>query len=352
MTARKALSGLLCTGIALLFASTCLAESPQDRIRESVIAGTWYPGDPGTLKKALQGYLDAVPETEDKTPFAEPPTALIVPHAGYRYSGQVAAHAYKRLRNASFDTVFIIAPSHRVRFSGVSVYDGAGYRTPLGVVPIDRETTAALMQSDDRIRYVPEAHAREHSLEIQLPFLQAVLGDFELVPLLMGDQSLSTCRWLSEKAASAARRKSALIVASTDLSHYHSYEAAKKLDKVVLDRVAAFDPEGLNRRLASGDCEACGGGPMVAAMLAARHLGADAARVLHYANSGDVAGDKSRVVGYMAAAFWKSGPGLSEAEKALLHKIVRESIAARLKGQSPPNTTRRSRPSKRSGALL
>ncbi len=351
MATRKALTGFLCLGIAVLVlhAGYGLAESPRDRIRESVIAGTWYPGDPGTLEKTLRGYLDAVPETEDKTPFAEPPTALIVPHAGYRYSGQVAAHAYKRLQNAPFDTVFIIAPSHRVRFSGVSVYDGAGYRTPLGVVPIDRETTTALMQSDDRIRYVPEAHAQEHSLEIQLPFLQTVLGDFTLVPLVMGDQSLSTCRWLSEKAASAARGKSALIVASTDLSHYHSYEAAKKLDKVVLDRVAAFDPEGLNRRLASGECEACGGGPMVAAMMAARHLGADDAQVLNYANSGDVTGDKSRVVGYMAAVFWKSGskkqsdnssekngPGLSKAEKALLHKIARESIVARLKGQSPP----------------
>lgn len=355
MTARKALSGLLCMGIALLLASTCLAESPQDRVRESVIAGTWYPGDPETLNKTLRGYLDAVPETENKTPFAEPPTALIVPHAGYRYSGQVAAHAYKRLQNASFDTVFIIAPSHRVRFPGVSVYDGAGYRTPLGVVPIDRETTAALMQSDDRIRFVPEAHAQEHSLEIQLPFLQTVLGDFQLVPLVMGDQGLDACRWLAAKAAAAAKGKSALIVASTDLSHYHFYEAAKKLDKVVLDRIAAFDPEGLNRRLASGECEACGGGPMAAAMMAARHLGADVAQVLHYANSGDVTGDKSRVVGYMAAAFWnsghkersekhsenqrlseKNGPGLSEAEKTLLHKIARESIVARLKGQSLP----------------
>ena len=354
MTARKALSGLLCTGIVLLFASTCLAESPQDRIRESVIAGTWYPGDPGTLKATVQGYLDAVPEPEDKKLSAAPPTALIVPHAGYRYSGQVAAHAYKRLQNASFDTIFVIAPSHRVRFPGVSIYDGAGYRTPMGTVPIDRETATDLQQGDNRIRYVPEAHAREHALEIQLPFLQTVLGDFKLVPLVMGDQSLSTCRWLSEKVASAARGKSALIVASTDLSHYHSYETARDLDQVVLDRVAAFDPEGLSRRLASGDCEACGGGPMVTAMLAARHLGADAARVLHYANSGDVAGDKSRVVGYMAAAFWnsghkeqskthsehqrlseKSGPGLSEAEKALLHKIARESIAARLKGRTP-----------------
>lgn len=339
----------LLVGFILLCARNSLAQSPQNRIRESVIAGTWYPGDPAALKSAIQDYLDAVPEPEGPKLPAAPPTALIVPHAGYRYSGQVAACAYKRIRNAAFDTVFIIAPSHRARFSGASIYDGAGYRTPLGVVPIDREAVTALVRSDERIRYVPEAHAQEHSLEIQLPFLQTVLGDFKLVPLVMGDQSLATCQWLSEKVASAAGGKPALIVASTDLSHYHPYETAEKLDKVVLDRVAAFDPEGLNRRLASGDCEACGGGPMVAAMLAARRLGADAARVLHYANSGDVTGDKSRVVGYMAAAFWKSngkkrpdnpskknGPGLSEAEKALLHKIARESIAARLEGRPIP----------------
>ncbi len=356
MTARKALSGLLCMGVSLLLAGTCLAEPPQDRIRESVIAGTWYPGDPATLRDNIQDYLNAVPETEDKKHFAAPPTALIVPHAGYRYSGPVAAHAYKRLQNASFDMVFIIAPSHRTRFPGVSVYDGAGYRTPLGIVPIDRETAGSLMRTDDRIRYVPEAHAQEHSLEIQLPFLQTVLGDFKLVPLVMGDQRLAACQWLAEKIADHAKGKPALIVASTDLSHYHPYEAAKKLDKVVLDRVAAFDPEGLDRRLSSGDCEACGGGPMVTAMLAARQLGADEAQVLHYANSGDVTGDTSRVVGYMAAAFWnrqgkkrsetpsenqhlskKSGPGLSEAEKALLHKIAWESIAARLEGRPLPN---------------
>jgi AmmeMemoRadiSam system protein B/AmmeMemoRadiSam system protein A len=350
MTIRKAIAGALCLGTVVLCAATGLAGPTENRIRESVIAGTWYPGDPESLKKTIKTYLDAVPEPEGHAPFAAPPTALIVPHAGYRYSGQVAAHAYKRIRNAAFDTVFIVAPSHRVRFSGVSIYGGAGYRTPLGVVPVDRETAAALMEGDDRIRYVPEAHAQEHALEIQLPFLQVVLGDFKLVPLVMGDQRLDVCRWLARKLASHAKGRSALIVASTDLSHYHSYEAAKKRDKIVLDRVAAFDPEGLNRRLASGACEACGGGPMVTAMLAARHLGADRARVLHYANSGDVTGDRDQVVGYMAAGFWKAGgekrsersrppalqrPFLTAAEKALLHDIARESIAARLRGASP-----------------
>lgn len=317
---------------------------PAEQIRESVIAGSWYPGDATSLRKLIRGFLDKVPDS----PFKGQLVALVSPHAGYVYSGSVAAHAYKLLEKQKFESVIIIAPSHRAYFSGVSVYDRGGYRTPLGVVPLDQELVSALKQREKRIRYMPEAHSQEHSLEIQLPFLQVVMPDFKLVPLIMGEQSFATCQWLAEALADTIRDKSVLIVASSDLSHFHSYDQAKSLDKVVEDKVRRFDPEDLSKKLAEGQCEACGGGPIITAMLTARLLGANQSRVLHYANSGDVTGDRSRVVGYMAAAISKdSEPKAKKAdnpspkvgtdlkltaeEKELLHRIARESIEAKFR---------------------
>lgn len=230
--------------------------------------------------------------------------ALISPHAGYQYSGLVAAHAYKLLEGRSFDTVVIVAPSHHAAFEGVSVYDQSGYETPLGVVPLDTVFIGALKEEYSKVRYLPEAHAQEHSLEIQLPFLQTCLSDFKLVPLVMGDQSYAACKRLARAISNCAEDRSVLLVASSDLSHYYSREEARVLDDQVARRVADFDPKGLSRDLSKGKCEACGGGPMVTVMLAAEKLGAYRAQVLKTGDSGDAAGDTSRVVGYMAAAFW------------------------------------------------
>ena len=221
------------------------------------------------------------------------------------------------------------------------------------MVPLDKELITALEKRDKRIRFLPEAHAKEHALEIQLPFLQVVMPGFKLVPLVMGEQDLETCRWLAEAIADCVKNQSVLLVASSDLSHFHSYDEAKRLDQVVLDKVSAFDPEGLLQGLAGGKCEACGGGPIAATMLAAKRLGATRSRVLNYANSGDVTGERSRVVGYMAAALWAEpggggerkteGPkvgvdlGLSVEDKAALHRIARESIEVKLLGKKAPS---------------
>jgi AmmeMemoRadiSam system protein B/AmmeMemoRadiSam system protein A len=317
-------------------------------VRESILAGSWYPASPEELRRKIEGFLSHVPPPD----LPGQVFALISPHAGYDYSGQVAAHAYKLLEKQTFSTVIVIAPSHHARFSGVSVYDRGGFRTPLGVVPLDQDLISALEKREKRIRSLPEAHAREHALEIQLPFLQVVMPNFKLVPLVMGEQDLETCRWLAEAIADCIKNQSALLIASSDLSHFHSYNEAKRLDQVVLDRVTAFDPEGLLKSLDSGQCEACGGGPIAATMLAARRLGATKSRILHFANSGDVTGDRNRVVGYMAAALWaevggrvqrgseepKVGVdlGLSTEEKALLHRIAKESIDARLLNKKAP----------------
>ena len=237
----------------------------SEQIRESVIAGSWYPGEASRLQQEIKGYLKRASVAE----FQGNLIALISPHAGYRYSGQVAAYAYKTLEKQQFATVVVIAPSHRAYFKGVSVYDRGGYRTPLGVMALDHELVSELKQKDSRIHYVPEAHTQEHSLEIQLPFLQVVMPECKLVPLVMGEQSFATCQWLAEAVAACIEERSVLVVASSDLSHFHPYNQAKRLDQIVVEEVNEFDPQGLSNDLASKKCEACGGGPMVTAMLIA-----------------------------------------------------------------------------------
>ena len=323
-----------------------------EKIRESVIAGSWYPADPAKLRKQISGYLDmAAPPDIDGELFG-----LIVPHAGYVYSGGIAAFAYKLLFKHRFDRVLILAPSHQAHFSGSSIYNLGGYRTPLGTVPLDRELVDELFKSANIINYVPYADTREHSLEIQLPFLQTVLSTFTLVPVVMGDQRISYCRRLADTIAAACSAKRVLIIASTDLSHYYPYGEAKRLDSAFLERVGSFDPEGMAEDIGQHKCEACGAGPVITLMLAAKKLGADTARLLHYANSGDVTGDRSSgVVGYAAAVLYRvpdlktkrddGNPrrtgvdmGFTSEEKDLLHELAYNAIRCRCLGETMPKT--------------
>ncbi len=267
-------------------------------IRRSVIAGSWYPGSEGQLRKTVQGYLDNVEKEELEGELV----GLISPHAGYIYSGQVAAYAYKQVDGASYDTVAVISPVHRMFVGRFAVTSAAAYETPLGLVEVDTELVEAVGRE---VTLTGVSRDNEHSLEIQLPFLQIALGQFKLLPIMMGDQDLSSCQKLGTALARALKGKNALLVASTDLSHFHHYDAAVRLDEIVLEHVGAYDPEGLANDLRRGKCEACGGGPVIAVMLAARELGANKAKVLKYMNSGDVTGDRSQVVGYMAAALYR-----------------------------------------------
>ncbi len=311
-----------------------------EKVRHSVIAGSWYPGNPATLRGEIKKYL-----AEAKSPKVKGRiVGIISPHAGYMYSGPVAAYSYKQVIGENFSTVVIVAPSHRAYFKGASIYNQGSYETPLGLVPLDYKLIESIMKLDPDVRYVPEAHAQEHSLEIQLPFLQVTLGDFKLVPVVMGDQSWENCVKLAKAVATAVQSapgpKKILLVASTDLSHFHDYSTAVKLDSVVVDAVNAFDPEDLYTALKSGRCEACGGGPMMTVMLASKALGATKAKVLKYANSGDVTGDRGSVVGYMAAVLYdnpgkgekknreKVGVdlGLTDKDKKVLHHIARTVI--------------------------
>jgi AmmeMemoRadiSam system protein B len=271
-------------------------------VRRAAVAGSWYPGS----QEALQHEVDAL-VAEAHVPDLPPVVAVIAPHAGMMFSGGVAAHAYRAVKGRKYQIVALVGPSHYVGFDGVAIYDNGAFETPLGRLEVDDRAAAALMAATGLIRPHPTAHAREHSLEMQLPFLQRVV-DARIVPMVIGYQTRATILALARALASALGGRDALIVASTDLSHYFDAERAEKLDGLVARFVGDFDPDGLLNEFESypeherGRYVACGGGAAIAVMMAARELGASGARVLKYAHSGDVSGDRSAVVGYLAAA--------------------------------------------------
>jgi AmmeMemoRadiSam system protein B len=273
----------------------------MDVLRKSVIAGSWYPGNPSVLRRDIEDFFNSVPDTELEGEVV----AIIAPHAGYVYSGQIAAYAYKSICGNNYDAVIVVGPSHRAAFHGVSIFSNGGYETPLGVVLVAEELAKQIKRNSKLVSDIPAAHLQEHSIEIQLPFLQYALGNFSFVPLVMGDQDASTCQELAQAIYDSIQGMKVLIVASSDLSHFHGYKEANKLDSVALRHLKDSDVPRLLDSLRSETAEACGGGPMAVAMLVARKIGANHARVLKYANSGDVTGDKSSVVGYVAAIYYK-----------------------------------------------
>jgi len=271
-------------------------------LRRAAVAGRWYPGEPNALAASVDAYLARV--ADDLTGDL---VAIVSPHAGLMYSGPIAAHAYRLLRDRRFDVVVLVGPSHFVAFDGVAIVPAGGFETPFGVSAIDEETAAA-MTAAPVVRADAAPHRREHSLEMQLPFVQRLAPHARIVPLLMGWQTADTAYALADALTAALKGRRALLVASTDLSHYHDAARAADLDRVVIDQVNRFDPDGLQRALETTPEHACGGGPTVAVMRAAKALGARDAVVLGYGDSGDVTGDKSAVVGYMAAALGNFEP--------------------------------------------
>jgi AmmeMemoRadiSam system protein B/AmmeMemoRadiSam system protein A len=315
-------------------------------IRKAELAGTWYPGNPERLKADILRFLGQVPREKVEGKLV----ALVSPHAGIVYSGQVAAFGYKLIEGETFDSVIVIGPSHRSRFRGVSVYDRGGFETPLGVVPVDTQLAEELIARDKAISFRPEAFLQENSIEIQIPFLQTVLGRFKFVPIAMGTQDEATCRMLADAIMQSVGDRKVLIVASSDLSHYHRYERAVAMDTELIDKVARMDVRAFLEALESGEGEACGGGAVAVAMMVGTGMGPAKARILKYANSGDVTGDRSGVVGYLSGAVYlPGGPekeegipsrgvdlGLSGEEKKALLETARKSIEARLNGKDFP----------------
>ncbi len=279
----------------------------MENIREPAVAGAFYPSNPDVLFDDVRGYL----KKAEKEAIDGNIIALISPHAGYPYSGQVAAYAYKLVEGMDFDDVVVIAPNHQWRFQGASIYHSGGFRTPLGVVPIDGGMCDEIMASDRRFQFIPEAHLKEHSLEVQLPFLQVVLKGYKLVPIvLMGGADYEICQSLGKAIAESLGERNALIIASSDLTHSNNYRQVVEQDELLARHIDQFDITGLAKDLREERCQACGEGPILTAMFAAKILGGDKGKVLKLTNSGDVTGDKrpgSYTVGYLAGVFYRAG---------------------------------------------
>lgn len=321
------------------------------KLRPPAVAGSFYPAEREALAAMMDKMLAQVPaQTIDGEI-----VAAVAPHAGYPYSGPVAAYTYAALRGQKIARVIVIAPSHYEGFDFTSVYDGDGYVTPLGTIPVDKAFAQKLAKESSSIRLSERGHTAtarggEHALEVQLPWLQHVLGNLTLVPVVMGDQSYDSSRALGTSIANLLKQEEkehetgrTLIVASSDLSHYHSYSDANKMDQKTLGALHAWDYLSMSRNLDARIWEACGGAPIMAAMVAAERLGATDARVLKYANSGDTSGDRSRVVGYSADIFVRAktsasvepGFSLNEEERRELLAIARKSVEhAVLRGET------------------
>jgi AmmeMemoRadiSam system protein B len=273
------------------------------KIRQAAVAGSFYPGNEGALSGMVTNFLksavnEALPDI----------TGLVSPHAGYIYSGQVAACSYKQVEGKKYESVIIIAPSHSEYFDFNSVFNGRAYRTPLGVVEVDTERAERLAGNGTYKNYIKLSdfgHGREHSLEVQLPFLQTIFENLKIVPVVMGSQSKNNIESLGNAIGTTFKGENILVVASTDLSHYHDYKSASALDALVMDHINSFDPMRFTGAVSSEEVEMCGGGPVAAVMIASGMLGANSSKVLCYKNSGDTGGDKSAVVGYLSAAFYK-----------------------------------------------
>jgi hypothetical protein len=277
-------------------------------IRPAAVAGSWYPGSAGALAREVDAYVAAV-DPPDVIPRGAL-RAVMAPHAGLMFSGPVGAYAYSAAAAAGpFDAAILVGPSHFVAFDGVALYPAGAFDSPLGPALIDEPLGAALLTASPIIQSLPEAHRREHSLEMQLPFIRRLLPNVLIVPLLMGYQTIHTIRGLADALARVADGRRVLLVASTDLSHYFDARTAESLDRRVQDAVAAFDTESFIRTFEHypeeerGRFVACGAGAAISVMLAARAIGARHGRLLKYMHSGQISGDMSGVVGYLAGAF-------------------------------------------------
>ena len=339
MVRRMSFTITVMMGVSMMSNFLTCSAAPQEKVRSAANAGAFYPADPKELTTMVDLFL-----SEAHIPVIEGTIyGLVVPHAGYVYSGPVAAYSYALLKNKKITRVVVISPSHVTAFYGSAVYNGSAYDTPLGKVPVDMDFCKKLAELDADIKLSSEGHETEyqgrmeHALEVQLPFLQRVLKDFVLVPIIMGDQTYESCRALGLALAKLITDNQTIIVASSDLSHYHPYAEAKNLDSKVLKAIEEWDYFNLCRNIRMDTWEACGGGPIAAMMIAVEQRGATTAKVIKYANSGDTAGDKSRVVGYSAVVLFKDAHKnesaeeeftLTPAEKKYLLDLAKKSVAS------------------------
>jgi len=276
----------------------------KNSYREPSAAGSFYPAKKEKLEEAITKMLNS----SDAEIIHGQIYGIISPHAGYIYSGQIAADAYKQIQSKIFNNVILIAPSHFEEFSGCSVFIG-DYITPLGIIPTNKELAKSIVSSSPDILESTIGHRYEHALEVQLPFLQVVLENFKLVPIAMGYQDYSTAENLSNALQTALlspafKEQKTLIIGSSDLSHYLPIEEAKKRDNIVLQDIQDFNTKKLSNDINSNKCQACGFGTIMSTMLTSKNLGATHSKVVSYGTSGEVSKDYKNVVGYLSGVFY------------------------------------------------
>jgi len=270
-------------------------------IRPPIANGTFYPNNPTTLKKAIETYLSKVKHATKQS--IKDPFAFIVPHAGYTFSGFTAAYVYSLLQNIDVDTFLLLGPTHNAYVDSNSLFTEGAYKTPLGLIDLDDEIIDFL-RSKEHLKSSIEAHLTEHSLEVQLPFLQIVKPKAKIVPFLIGDYSVSNLEYMANILNEIFNNfsKKIIVLASSDLSHYHTAEVATKKDKLLIQLLKEKNFEKLIEHFNDNKIEACGAGPILTTMFAARTLNKNNITILNYSHSGQVNHDNSRVVGYLAAA--------------------------------------------------
>jgi MEMO1 family protein len=338
MSNHKYYSAVLGLALGLFIVTGALGQETLLKVRKPVFAGSFYPRDPAALERMVESSLKDASAKGD--PVAAGIFGLVAPHAGYEYSGKVAGYAYSQIKGKPYSTVIIIGPSHQIPFRGVSVYPSGQWETPLGNVAVDSETARLLMEKCKSVKPFSPAFEKEHSLEVQLPFLQKTLKDFRIVPLVTGDMGADDFKSLSEALASLVRQnpKTFLIVASSDMSHYHNYSLAVKMDGGTLKNIEKLDVDKVLEGVRSGEGELCGAQAVITLMMVAKRMNGDV-KLLNYANSGDVTRDRSRVVGYGSLAFFtpgEEGSALNLNERNTLLTLARRTLDDYITKKSVP----------------
>ena len=322
------------------------AHSPL--VRPPAVAGQFYPADEGELRTQVEDLLARSRDAE----FDGQIVGMVVPHAGYPYSGQTAADAYRQLRGADYDAVIVLAPSHKDACGDAAVFSGDGYETPLGIVPVRRKLAQTIAESGDRVSLTQDGHRvlkdpanslrGEHAVEVQLPFLQVVLPGVPIVPTVMGGTSLEACREVADALASACWNQKVLILASSDLYHGHDRDACTESDQRTLDQIVAMAPEQLWEGSREGRLQACGAGPITTLIMAVQQMGATRAQLVSRTSSADVVGSPgSYVVGYGAVLLLadhqvrSTSGALDSQARADLLCIAREAVRAAARGEQP-----------------
>lgn len=337
------------------------SQSWSDMIKEPNVAGGFYSADP----KELSDSIDHYKESTGVVPVDRRVQIAIAPHAGYPFSGPVAAYTFKAIARNHYKTVVIIAPSHFFPFEGISVWPKGGFKTPLGTVPVDDDFAGALLKENPKFQFLPQVFEREHAIEVELPFLQKTFDHVRIVPILMGNPDPQVCRDLAVALDKLiGRRNDVLILISSDMSHYYTYDVANQMDALTLQAIQEIDPKKFFEGCIARKMEMCGFVPVTTALIYARLRGINHVEVLKHANSGDTSGDKSRVVGYSSVIFYsdllgqdqpseKGIKSLSLAEKNELLRIARRSIETFVKtGKVADFTVKDARLNETEGAFV